>query len=498
MNIIAKTTNPLFESSDALILGFYENQKLKDNLATINKEINNELNIIIKNKEFSGKFKDILTLNTHSKFPFRNLIMVGLGKQKELTTNKLRKATATAFKIANSNKFNKITTTLNLIKPKQTNPQKTAQIIIEGILLGLYEFKKYLTSKENQSKINKITLITSKENQSKIKNGIKKGIILSNNINKIRDLVNEPAEKVTPTYLANQAKLLAKNSKGKIKAKVFNLKQIKKLKMGGLLAVGKGSSQEPKFIILEYKNSTDKPTILIGKGVTFDSGGLDVKPANYMEDMKCDMAGAATVLCTIKAVYELNLKTNLVAIIPACENMSSGKAYKQGDILTSYNKKTIEVWHTDAEGRLILADALGYADKNYKAKAIIDIATLTGASIYALGYEITSLISTNEKLKNQILKSAKETDEYTWELPIIEEYLDLVNGNIADVRNVSKEKLGPGTITAGIFLSNFIDKAPWAHLDIGASGWSPKDSEYIKKGGTGKCLKTFINLLENN
>jgi len=496
MNIIAKTANPLFENSDALILGFYENQKLKDNLATIDKKLNNELNKILKNKEFSGKFKDILTINTHSKFPFRNLILVGLGKQKELTTNRLRKATAVAFKAVDKLKI--ITTTLNLIKPIQTKKQNTPQIITEGILLGLYEFKKYITTKNTQPKIKKITLITNKD-IIKTKQQIKKGIILSNNINKIRDLVNEQAEKVTPTYLANQAKLLAKNSKGKIKAKIFNLKQIKKLKMGGLLAVGKGSSQEPKFIILEYKNSKDKPTILIGKGVTFDSGGLDVKPANYMEDMKCDMAGAATVFCTLKAAYELNLKTNLVVIIPACENMSSGKAYKQGDILTSYNKKTIEVWHTDAEGRLILADALGYADKNYKAKAIIDIATLTGASIIALGYEITSLISTNEKLKNQILKSAKEADEYTWELPIVEEYIDLIKGDIGDVRNISKAgRMDPGTITAGIFLSNFIGKTPWAHLDIGASGWSPKDKEYIKKGGTGKCLKTFINLLENN
>ena len=498
MNITAKTTNPLFEKSDALILGFYENQKLTTNLTTIDKELNKEISKILNNKEFSGKFKDILTINTHSKFPFRNLILIGLGKQKKLTTNKLRKATAVSFQTANKKKFKTITTNLNEIKVKNTKQQKISQIITEGILLGLYQFKKYITSKEYISKINKTTLIVQKD-IAQTKQGIKKGIILSDNINKIRNLVNEPAEKVTPTYLANQAKLLAKNSRGKIKTKVFNLKQIKKLKMGGLLAVGKGSSQEPKFIILEYKNSQEKPTILIGKGVTFDSGGLDVKPANYMEDMKCDMAGAATVLYTIKAAYELNLKTNLVVIIPTCENMSSGKAYKQGDIITAYNKKTIEVWHTDAEGRLILADALGYADKNYKAKAIIDIATLTGASIIALGYEITSLISTNEKLKNQILKSAKETDEYTWELPIIEEYIDLMNGDIADVRNISKGgRMDPGTITAGIFLSNFVDKTPWAHLDIGASGWSPKDKDYIKKGGTGKCLKTFINILENN
>jgi leucyl aminopeptidase len=216
-----------------------------------------------------------------------------------------------------------------------------------------------------------------------------------------------------------------------------------------------------------------------------------------MEDMRCDMAGAATVLYTIKSASQLKLKKRVIAIVPTCENLLGSKAYKQGDILKAYNGKTIEVWHTDAEGRLILADGLSYADKNYKAKAIIDIATLTGASIFALGYEITSLMSTNEKLKNKILSASKKTDENAWELPLLDDYKELVKGESADVRNTSKESFGPGTITAGLFLGNFVEKTPWAHLDIGASGWAPSDKDYKKKGGTGICLRTFIQLIED-
>ncbi|MCK5107945.1 MAG: leucyl aminopeptidase family protein, partial [Nanoarchaeota archaeon] len=272
-------------------------------------------------------------------------------------------------------------------------------------------------------------------------------------------------------------------------------KEIIKMGMGGLLAVSKGSVQEPKFIILDYKGKDEKPVILVGKGVTFDAGGLDVKPAKYMEDMRCDMGGAATVIQTIKTAQDLNLKRHVIAIVPTCENLLGGDAFKQGDIIKSYNGKTIEVLHTDAEGRLILADGLGYADKNYKAEVIIDIATLTGASIHALGYEIAALMSYDDKLKKDLIEASKKSDEYLWELPMIEEYKGLVKSDIGDVRNMAKESPGPGTITAGIFLSNFV-KQKWAHIDIGAAGWSPYDRDYKKRGGTGHGLRTFISFLE--
>jgi leucyl aminopeptidase len=207
------------------------------------------------------------------------------------------------------------------------------------------------------------------------------------------------------------------------------------------------------------------------------------------------MAGAATVLQTIKAAQDLNLKRHIIAIAPSCENLLGENAFKQGDIIRSYNGKNIEVGHTDAEGRLILADALGYADKNYKANAIIDIATLTGAAIYALGYEISALMSKDEKLKKELIEASKKTDEYMWELPMIKEYEELVKSEIGDVMNIAKEPMGPGTITAGIFLSNFVTQS-WAHIDIGASGWTPFDRDYKKKGGTGQCLRTFIEFLE--
>ena len=482
MKVITKKQIVLQNKSDVLIVPIFETDNFP--FKSMDTKLNNELSRIIKSKEFKGGLKETKIINTHRKLNCGNIMLLGLGKEKELKTDYIRKAYAIAVKTARKEGLKDIAVVL-----PQIILEGVSQIITEGIILGLYNFNKYKTVDKNKIKnINSVTILNGSSKE------VKKGKILADNVNAIRDLVNESADKITPSYLGNYAKNIAKNNKNTT-VKVFGKKEIVKMGMGGLLAVSKGSNQEPKFIILDYKGKVETPSIFVGKGVTFDAGGLDVKPAKYMEDMKSDMAGAATVLQLIKTAQELNLKRHIIAIVPTCENMLGEKAFKQGDIIKSYNGKNIEVWHTDAEGRLILADALGYADKKYKAKFIIDIATLTGASIYALGYEIAALMSDDEKLKKELINASKKTDEYLWELPMIEEYKGLVKGNIGDVMNISKESPGPGSITAGIFLSNFV-KQRWAHIDIGAAGWSPNDKDYKKKGGTGHCLRTFVKMLE--
>ena len=497
MRLQAKIGKLFSEKTEAVVIGLFEKEKFSLDLKKLDFALNNEISHMFKNKEFKASFKELKLLNTYKKLPASKVLLIGLGKKGKFKTDCLRKAAAISAKTLRGTGVKNFVTTLQSIPVKGSTLLDKTQIVTEGMILGLYDFKKYITvDKDKLKAINKVTILESK-NLTAVKGGIAKGKILANNVNHIRDLVNEPADKVTPTYLANEAKKIAKESKGKVKATVFGKKEITKKGMGALIGVSKGSAEEPKFIILDYKGANTKPIVFVGKGITFDSGGLDVKPAKYMEDMRCDMAGAATVLHTVKAAADLKLKQRVVAIVPTCENLLGSKAYKQGDILKAYNGKTIEVWHTDAEGRLVLADGLSYADKHYDAKAIIDIATLTGASVIALGYEIVSLISTNEQLKNKLLVASKKVDEMTWELPIIDDYKDLMKGDYGDFRNISKQDAGPGTITAGIFLSNFIEKSPWAHFDIGAAGWAPSDKDYKKKGGTGVCLRTFIQLIED-
>lgn len=487
------------KKTEAIIIGLFEKEKLSPELTQMDSKINGEIAHLIKTKKFKGSSGEMRTVQTQRKLKTERILLVGLGKKEDLTTEKLRRFSAKSAKKLRGCGTKNFTTTLQSAPVKDAKIEDTTLAVTEGIILGLYTFKKYITmDKDKVKSIASATILEPSASKLKaVKAGAKRGQILATNVCNVRDLVNEPAAVATPTYLASEAKKVAKASKGKVKVKVFGRKEIVKMGMGGLEAVSRASSEEPKFIVMEYnKKAGGDPLVFVGKGITFDSGGLNVKPWQGMEDMRCDMAGAATVISTIKAACELGVKKYAVAIIPTCENMIGPNSFKQGDVLKAYNGKTMEIWHTDAEGRLILADGLSYADKHYKAKAIVDIATLTGASVIALGTQIAALMSTNEKLKTSILDCAKKTDEMTWELPIIDDYKPLVRSDVADVRNTSKGGMGPGTITAGIFLSHFVDKAPWAHFDIGAAGWVDSASDYKAPGGTGVCLRTFINLLE--
>ena len=327
-----------------------------------------------------------------------------------------------------------------------------------------------------------------------VESAVKNAQIITGGVYFARDLISAPSNEMTPTIMAQKAGEIARRKN--VTCKVLDRAKMKKMGMNSLLGVASGSNEEPKFIILEYSGGTksEAPVVLVGKGLTFDSGGICIKPAEKMDEMKTDMSGGAAVMATIMVAADLRLPLNIVGLIPATENMPSGTAYKPGDILKSYSGKTIEVLNTDAEGRLILADALAYASI-YKPAAIIDVATLTGACIIALGDDVIGMLGTDEKLKDKINKASQETGELVWELPLWEHYHELIKSDIADYKNTGGR--AAGTITAAAFLSKFVGDFPWVHLDIAGPAWSGKDKSYIPKGASGVAVRLLTEYLRN-
>lgn len=325
-----------------------------------------------------------------------------------------------------------------------------------------------------------------------VKDGAKTAEIISRAVYCARDLVSTPSNDMTPSILADRASDVAKQ--GNLKFEALDETAMKKLGMNALLGVSKGSAEEAKLIILEYNGGrkNDKPIVLVGKGVTFDSGGISIKPSEKMDEMKSDMSGGAAVIGTIKAVAELKIPLNVVGIIPATENLPGGKAYKPGDVLRSMSGITIEIKNTDAEGRLILADALTFAGK-YKPAAIIDLATLTGACVVALGDYITGMLGTDSDLKEKIRSASDATGEMVWELPLWHEYDELIKSDVADIQNIGGR--AGGTITAALLLKRFAGDYPWVHLDIAGPALLSKDKPYIPKGASGVGVRLLVQFL---
>jgi leucyl aminopeptidase len=348
--------------------------------------------------------------------------------------------------------------------------------------------------REDIKEMKQLTIIAPENDYSLIESETKKTQFITQAVYFARDLVSAPSNEMTPSIMAKKAREIA--NRKKVSCKVLNKARMKEMGMNSMLGVASGSNEEPKFIILEYwgGKKNELPIVLVGKGLTFDSGGICIKPAEKMDEMKSDMSGGAAVMGAIMAAADLHLPLNVVSLIPATENMPSGTAYKPGDILKSYSGKTIEVVNTDAEGRLILADALSYA-AGYKPAAIIDVATLTGACIIALGDDVTGMLGTDDELKNEINKAARATGELVWELPLWENYHELIKSDIADYKNSGGRTAG--TITAAAFLSKFVGDFPWVHLDIAGPAWIGKDKPYIPKGASGVTVRLLTEYLRN-
>ena len=424
------------------------------------------------------------------------IMLLGIGDGKKLNEDKLRQLGGIISLKAKELNFP------NVIISNFYSSSSQVVSIIEGLVLSLYEFNKFKEDKadktlptfyENYS----VVIISTDDSNDRNKIDIGKVVNICEAVFYARDLANSPPNVIDPNALANSAKTLEKMKN--IHVDILNQNQIKDLGMNGIISVGKGSENEPKLIIVEYNNSTstDKPIVLVGKAVTFDTGGISIKPSDRMDEMKFDKSGGCTVLGIMKALGNLDLPINVVAIIPAVENMPSGSSYRPGDIIRMYNGKTVEVLNTDAEGRLILADALAYGVAKYSPKCILDFATLTGACIIALGTNIAGIIGNDNKLINKLVSISNITGEKIWQLPLSEEFSDLIKSNVATIKNIGGRT--GGTITAAAFLSYFVSDVPWAHFDIAGTAWTQDgtaDKSYNPKGSTGFGIRTIIKFLE--
>lgn len=483
--------------TDLIIVPAFEKEKTNQYLKLLGKGLVQEYQWLLNNKQFKGKFGETKSLSNTSEIAARYVVLLGLGEKKKFNLEKLRRAAAKAHGKA---KCKKAKSYLSLLSGLAGFSVKEKVFVIsEAALLSDYSFDMYKTkNKDNgdngKHKVEEL-LLWSKEKSSKVLlDAVKKAEIVAKNVNYCRDLVNMPPNVLGPKYLANEARKL---SSGKLKVNVLGKKELVKGKFGGILAVGSGSAKEPKLIVMEYNPrgaKNKKPVALVGKGITFDAGGLNIKPSNYISTMKSDMAGAAAVISVLKAAQELGLKQRLVGVVPTCENLLGSKAYHPDDILTMYNGKTVEIGNTDAEGRIILADALAYAEKKFAPSQIIDIATLTGACMIALGYAATGLLTTNDKMAKALEKAGWYCGDRIWRLPFWSDYDDMVDSDIADLRNIATTRVA-GTIEGGKFLSHFVEKTPWVHLDIAGTAFLKEAKHYNPKYATGAGVRLLLTYL---
>jgi leucyl aminopeptidase len=478
---------------------FQDKELLEASTKQLDELLKGKIQKIIKLEDFKGKAANHKLLYTDGAIKADRILLIGLGEKQKLNLNTIRKAAAKAAKAAEKNNCEKVVfhiPDLNVYKNiLHTDIHFIFQAMLEGALLSLYKFDKYKSKEKDEKEVSEFLFITDdKKEIDGLKKIISSTLLLCESVKLARDLSNAPACEINPLTFSDKAKEISK--KHGIRCTILKRKEIEAKKMGGLLAVSSGSAVPPRFVILEYNlDKVEYDTIvLVGKGITFDSGGISLKPSSGMAEMKMDMSGAAVVLGAMEAAAKLKLPIRLTGLIPLCENMPGGTAQKPGDIITISNGKTVEVDNTDAEGRLILADALVYAGK-YKPKAVIDLATLTGAVVVALGHVVTGMMGTNRNMMDRLKIAGEATNERVWELPLYEEYDELIKSDIADVKNVGG-KWG-GAITAGMFLKKFADEYPWVHLDIAGTAMYEKNTDYEPKGGTGIGVRLLIEFLKS-
>jgi len=492
---IATRSNNLEQIKDqCLVIAFFEDKlKLNNELIKLDKSIGNAISTSIKNKDFKAEKCEIKTfyLNKNIKY----LALLGLGKEKDLTLNILMESISNISKNLRQLDIKSYTLDLNSFKNKNFNNETYLEKITQAVILSLYQFTRFKTKDLDKIKnIDKVNIIVGKKNISKSNKIVNEATIYAEAVNKTRDLVNTPPNIANPQYLVDYATKTAKDNN--LKCTIIDEKQIEKLGMECVIAVAKGSSCKPRIFVLEYTGKgNDKPIVLVGKGITFDTGGLNIKPSSYLATMKDDKAGACGVINILEACAKLKIKANVIGIGVLAENMIGSSSYRPDDVLKSHSGLTVEIVNTDAEGRLVLADALSYSLK-YNPKAIIDIATLTGASIIALGYFASPVVGNDQKLIDKIKQASDSSLEKIWQFPLWEEYNELIKSDIADIKHLNSD-IDAGVIVGGIFLKNFIKDVPWAHIDIGGTVWTKKEKGYNIKGATGFSVLLLLDLLRD-
>ena len=476
-----------------LLFSFESTGQLEGSIQNVDLEWKGFISTLMKQGDFKGELFETRLFYTQGALPAKRVLLTGLGKKEEIDLEKWRGAASKAGQYIRNAGMKQFVFPIK--KFNDLSEEKLTESFVVGLLLGVYQFNEFKTlEREKIKEIEELVLLGEKDEEVKlIGDGLRTGEIISEAVCMARDLVNGPSNQVTPTVLAEKATEIAKDHGMEIQ--VLEVSQAEAMGMGAFVAVAKGSQEPGKFIVLEYNKGKGLDTIaLVGKGITFDSGGISIKPSENMDRMKDDMSGAAAVLSTMKAASKLRLPLHLVGIMPATENLPSGKAYKPGDILRTLSGQTVEVISTDAEGRLILSDALTYSLR-YQPKAIIDLATLTGACVIALGDYVIGLFGNDESLLSRIEASSIGTGEKVWRLPLWDEYFDYLKSDAADFRNVGTR--AAGAIIGAIFLSKFVEKVPWVHLDIAGPASIEKERPYIPRGGTGAGIRLLIQTLRD-
>jgi leucyl aminopeptidase len=486
------------ETEALVTYAFEETDPIQGRLGEIDKLTGGLLGRLAKSGELTGKNLEITLIHVPAGLKAARLLVIGAGKRDSFNTGTLRKVAGAALRYLKSRSVHNF---VFLVREKEVTEKVTenaAQALAEGLLAGDFETDKYKTDKKQDKSIKSVVMAGFDDVQkAAAEKGLAKGLAIGEAQNFARDLVNEPSNKLTPRILAEKAEAMAKEAG--LAVEILDEKKIADLKMGALLSVAQGSVEPPRVIVITYTPANAKPggpvIGLVGKAVTFDTGGISIKPADGMEKMKYDMAGGATMIGIMRALAALKPNVKVICVVPATENMPGSKAQKPGDIQTAMSGKTIEVLNTDAEGRLILADGITYA-KQLGVTHIVDAATLTGAIVVALANVNVGVFGTNQEWTDKLLASAKAAGEKMWQMPMDDEYREFIKGSFADIQNIGSGK-GGGAITGAMFIREFAGDTPWIHLDIAGTAWNDDAKAWLAKGPTGVALRTLVHLVQS-
>jgi leucyl aminopeptidase len=487
MEFSIKSAAPEKLRTDCLLVGIYEGRKLTDLAKALDAVSEKAIATALKSGDMEGKTGSTLLLRQLSGVVAPRVMLVGLGKVDDASLKGLRNSFRAAVKALPAG-VESVATDFASLSIKKITVQQKASALAEVALDATYKVNAVKEKSVEPHPLKQVIVLAEKADQAAVEAGVSQGHSLGQGVALAKDLGNLPPNICTPSYLGKQAEKLAKEYGFKVE--VLDQAAIEKLNMGSFLGVTRGSEEPPRFIVLQHLHSkkSQKPVVLVGKGITFDTGGISLKPGADMDEMKYDMCGAASVLGVFKALGELKLPLNVVGLIPTCENMPSGRATKPGDVLTSMSGQTIEVLNTDAEGRLILCDALTYAER-FEPAAVIDIATLTGACVIALGHHVSGLFANNDALAKALLAAGEQANDRAWQMPLWDDYQGQLDSNFADIANIGGR--AGGSITAACFLSRFAKKYDWAHLDIAGTAWKSGK----EKGGTGRPVPLLVTYL---
>lgn len=491
MEFLVKSVRPETLKTATLVIAVGEGRKLGASAKAVDEATGGAIANLLKRGDLAGKVGQTLLLQDLPNLKAERVLLVGAGKERELSDRAYRKLVSAVLNNLKNLGGADAVLALGDLAVKGRTAHGKARLQVETLADGTYVFDRFKSQKAEAPKLKKITLLADKADAAAVEQAAKEAQAIANGMALTRDLGNLPPNLCHPTFLGEQAKALGKEYKG-LKVEVLDEKKLRELGMGSFLAVAQGSDQPPRLIVLQYngaKKKDEAPHVLVGKGITFDTGGISLKPGLGMDEMKFDMCGAASVFGTFRAVLELQLPINLVGVMACAENMPSGGATRPGDIVTTMSGQTVEILNTDAEGRLVLCDALTYVER-FKPQSVVDIATLTGACIVALGSNTSGLMGNNDALIKQLLKAGEVADDRAWQLPLFDEYQEQLDSPFADIANIGGPKAG--TITAGCFLSRFAKKFHWAHLDIAGTAWISGGKD---KGATGRPVPLLTQYL---